>query len=465
MLIKTNEFVKKLNSRLYQYSFNKKMPLALKGSFHHTHFISDIDFTSYVYFNEKFIEILIRKLENLRDFKFIYLNAGIDIDLKTPWVIYPEWGCDFDIIKIHEWLDTLKAKKIIPCDSYYEIYKILTKKKLTMGDLIDVQDILDKYNTIKWFLEDIKKGLKIVRGHTYILLEELKHESGPVLNSLYIDGKDIVSVDIGLVDKRYKHPIWSRMYKYYTHNWYRILKSYKKTIRNDYDVEYKQVLSTFEYDNALMAQANLLNSLMKYNNVSQDSINYVAQDLQTRLENYDIKAKSLKDVIFIMKNKLDKKAKPYVDYFLDKLTHYGKINTYMKLRLTEISNIPTSTKTLKKRRKNGIECPFFKSNIDQYINNISTRLLLNQKTLSKCLKKEKPDNKELSKFVKETFNNTPVSRLFLQFGKSKNFLYVRGSFINSDYKILEKVGEKKGEYYKCLTKHTKRLQIYLITGY
>jgi hypothetical protein len=465
MLIKTRDFVKKLNSHLYQYSFNKKMPLVLKGSFHNTHFISDIDFTSYVYFNEKFIEILIRKIENLRDFKFIYLNAGIDVDFKTPWVIYPEWGCDFDILRIQEWLHNFKIKKLIPSDSYDEIYEILTKKKLTLGDLIDVQDILDNYNTIKWFLKDIKKGVKIIRGHTYILLEELKRDSGPVLNSLYIHGDDIVSVDVGLVDKRYKHQIWSRMYKYYTSNWYRILKSYKKTISKDYDVEYKKVLSTLEYDNALIAQSNLLNSLMKYKVVSQDRINYVAQDLQTRLENHNIKDKNLKNVVLILQKKLDKKAKPYVDYFLDKLTHYGKIQTYMRLRLTEIANIPTSTKTLKKRRKEGIECPFFASDIDQYINNISTRLLLNQKKLLKCLKEEKPDNKELYQFVKETFNNSPMSRLFLQSDKSKNLLYIRGSFINSDTKLLEKLGEKKGEYYHFLTKHTKRLQVYLMTGY
>jgi hypothetical protein len=53
-----------------------------------------------VYFNEKFIEILIHKLERLKDFKFMYLNAGIDIDFKLPWVIHPEWGCDFDLLKI-----------------------------------------------------------------------------------------------------------------------------------------------------------------------------------------------------------------------------------------------------------------------------------------------------------------------------------------------------------------------------
>ena len=89
-------------------------------------------------------------------------------------------------------------------------------------------------------------------------------------------------MDIGLVDKRYRHPIWSRMYKYYTENWYKILKSYKKLISKDYESEYKQVISTLEYDNALVAQASLLNSLMKYKVVYQQHINYVAEKISKR---------------------------------------------------------------------------------------------------------------------------------------------------------------------------------------
>ena len=58
-----------------------------------------------------------------------------------------------------------------------------------------------------------------------MLLDELKKEDGPVLNSIYIDGDDIISVDIGLVDKTYQQPIWCKMYKYYTKNWYQILKN------------------------------------------------------------------------------------------------------------------------------------------------------------------------------------------------------------------------------------------------
>ena len=130
MIIKTKEFVKKLNSSLYQYSFNKKVPLSLKGSFTNTTYISDIDFTAYVYFNPTFINILTRKIKNLRNFKFIYLNAGTDKDFNIPWSINPEWGCDFDLVTTKKWYDEFKHKKLIPGSSYNEIEKILNKKKL-----------------------------------------------------------------------------------------------------------------------------------------------------------------------------------------------------------------------------------------------------------------------------------------------------------------------------------------------
>ena len=62
---------------------------------------------------------------------------------------------------------------------------------------------------------------------------------------------------------------------------------------------------------------------MKYKVVDQEHINYVAQDLQKRLEKRGIKAKNLKDVVSILQKKLDEKSKPYVSYFLDKLSAHN----------------------------------------------------------------------------------------------------------------------------------------------
>ena len=96
MLKKTEAFEKKLKSNMYQYTFDKNNPPVLMGSFKNVTYISDIDFSLFVRFNPTFIKILIYKIKNLKDFRFLYLNAGLDQRFRVPWVIHPDIESDFD---------------------------------------------------------------------------------------------------------------------------------------------------------------------------------------------------------------------------------------------------------------------------------------------------------------------------------------------------------------------------------
>jgi hypothetical protein len=123
-------------------------------------------------------------------------------------------------------------------------------------------------------------------------------------------------------------------------------------------------------------------------------------------------------------------------------------------------------KKLKKRRKKGIECPFFESDINQHINNLASRLMVDNDKFNDCIVKVAEDEKKsLNVFVKEIFDKSPISRLFLQYKKGKNKIYIRGSITNADSNILNKFCDKKQGYYSCHLKYTKRVQIYLVTGY
>ena len=465
-MLKGYKFVNKLNSKLYQYTFNKKIPLISKGSFKYSTYISDIDYTAYVRFTDKFIDILINKIKELKNFKFIYLNAGIDRHFLLPWKIDPEWGCDFDLEKTIDWFNNFKQKKLIPDSDITLIDNILHKDKLVLSDLIDIQDMLDKYNTIKWFLPDIEKKTKIVNGNRYKLLEELqnKKNEGSVLNSIYIDNNNIVSVDIGLTDNNYKKPIYSRMYKYYTNNWYKILKGYKKIIHNDFKQEYTDTMKKFEYTNSLLGRAELLNTLTMYNIVNIQHILHVKSQLLRGLSNIHLTHNSnIHNIIDLLKKTLNNGAYPYIDYFLDKLSYKGKIKLYPRIRLTEISNIYTSRKTLTDRRKTGILCPFFKSDTDEYIDTIGIKLLFNSIKFRKCI--YTIINKYNISDIYNIFKYSPVSRIFLEYdNKNKGFVKVRGSFRKSDHEFFSKYG-KKVDYNECYIisqKHLKILQIYLI---
>jgi hypothetical protein len=473
-MIKTTEFERKLQQKIYQYTFDKNNPPVLLGSFKYTNYISDIDFSLFVRFNPTFIKILINKLQNLKDFKFLYLNAGIDQRFKLPWLINYEPGspfglesetCNFNLHKTNEWFESLVQKNILRPDNYEQIYNILNKGSLILGDLIDIQDIIYEYSSIKWFLPDIIKGSKNVGGVTYLLLDELKKEEGPVLNSIYIDGNNVVSVDIGLVDKKYKKPIWSRMYKYYTKNWYKILKSYKKLISKDFEQEYRNVIKTMELDNSILAQLNLFESIQKYNAfpINSSIINILYNSIKQNLLSIGINMSNLKDDKTKLVDRLNTKAEPHIDYFLDKLTNTSRITTYMKLRLIELSQIKTNINVLIDRASKGVKCPFFKDETDEVIDMMASKLMIEKDLVLSCfLEISKKYKRTIKEVIYDNFRESPINRLFLII--KNELLYIRGSFLTEDHNFLEKIGEKKHEYYIIDKKYIKRLQAYLLTG-
>lgn len=460
MLIKTKNFIQKLNSRLYQYTFNKQNPLVLKGSFKSAKYISDIDYTSYVYFNDKFLQILRNKLQRLKNFRFLYINAGMNENLTVPWVIDPVDGCDFSMKDTKKWLR--RIKEIIPRKEYKSICKILKKDSLSIGDLIDVQEILSPLNTIRWNLDDVMKGTKVIDGKTYHLLEELKNDQeGPVINSIYIDGLKIVSFDIGIVDIRYRQPIWDRMYKYYTRDWYKILKSYKKLISKDCEQEYQDVMKTMEYINALKAQIHLVRNLIRYKPVSDDQIVYVTNQIHKDLQTVGIFYNNLIDVENTITIQLNTMAYPYVDYFLDKLTNFGKIKVMRLLRLVEMTKDPVPRGILMSRRRGGSKCPFLDTSVDNFITEVSKKLLYPREIIEKCIKEVSRDNKIDIREIPQLFQKHPIHRLFLQ--KYKNTIKVRGIFNIKDHNFLRTMKKHNG-YYVIEQKDLENIRIYMLVG-
>ena len=87
---------------------------------------------------------------------------------------------------------------------------------------------------------------------------------------------------------------------------------------------------------------------------------------------------------------------------------------------------------------------------------ISARLLWDQEKLRKCLEKEKPNDKEFSQFVKETFNNSPVSRLFYILVKVKTLYMFTG---HSPMRITKCWKDLERERLGIIN------VIYLVTGY
>jgi len=167
MIIKTDKFVRNLNSKLYQFTFNKKLPLRLKGSFKNVTYVSDIDFQANIHINQQFLNILVHKINSLKDFVFMYITSGTNTSYKIPWDIHHEKGCNFNLTDANNWIYSLKNKKLISNTLFEHIYNILNKDNLKLGNLIEIQNLIGKFCYIKWFLPDITRGYQILDGNKY----------------------------------------------------------------------------------------------------------------------------------------------------------------------------------------------------------------------------------------------------------------------------------------------------------
>lgn len=463
MIVKSDKFVQRLNSRLYQLTFNRQKPLVLKGSFKVAHYITDIDYTAYVHFNQKLIEIIVNKISRLIDFIFLYLNAGKYDEFKLPWYIHPKKGCDFDLLKSQKWFFTLKNIKLLPYNIIEYIETRLMGDKITIKGLIEIEEILNEYDTIRWFLPDMKRGYKEVRGKKYVLLDELKKDTGPVLNCIYVDGPNYIGFDVGLSDFKFKHKIPTWMYPYYTQNWYKIFKKYKFNIENDHRETYLHAHKSMEVENALLARIDTFNNLIKYKVVSPKVINRLVNEFYVEIKKIGLHTHNLVEIGDILKMRLNEMAIPYIDYFRDKLTYSGKLQNIQNLRIVEVSQEGVDQKTLISRREKGIHCPFFKEDFDEYMDALAIKLLIPIKKLYSCFELVAQHEKSTpQEIINRHFNMSPMNRIFLQ--HSDKVLLVRGALNRNDHEFLADIGKAEKVFYVLDKKYTKRMQIYLLTG-
>ncbi len=462
MLEKTPEFMARLEQRKRQFSINKKKGIEIKGSLNYLKYITDIDLSTYVYFNEKFIQILINKIRHLKDFIFIYLNAGVNTKYLVPWIIYPNKGCDFDLEKTKKWLKSLKNSEI-PKELYKEIENILYKKSLTLSDLIRIEFLLKPFWLLKWSLKEMIKGYKIVNGSKYTLLQGLKNRHfGIVIRAIYIDGNKAINVDVGYRDHRYKKANIKHMYKIYQEKWWKILKGYRYDMSPDYQNSYYEMLQEMSYLPSLIERVNLLKKLIKYNIANGRFNESTKQEILTDAKNIDIETEDFDKIVSIAEEKLKRYSKKYVEYYFDKLNDKGKRIAMNNFNIMKEAIIPVKSSILVKRRNDGIKCPFFTSQEEQFIKIIASNSLLKFSKIKDCITTSATEHGYTVKYLlHEYFNIMPIKRLFLE--ESDKYIYIKGIFDTDDYSMI-KHGHHYQSYYFFPLKDKSRLQLYLLTG-
>ena len=390
MVIKTKEFDRQLSRDVSWITINRKLPLWQKGSYKIKEWgdtISDIDFQARVYLTPQLINIItgvIRKNSRPSSpFMFIHMSVGKYKEYEVPWTIDEHGGCDFDLKRAHDWLDWFIEQNLVPQSTISYITSKLYSESMKIRDLIDVENVLHPYAEIIWRLEDINRGFVERDGHRYYLLDQMKKET-PVMEYIYrYKGDGYVAIDVGLVDKKYKTGPTEKMYRYYTDDWYKIMKSFRWKLNEDdkpgYFAAMRQVddLISLKYTIGLIQKLekhkllprnervkmvlNVYKGLDKIINEEYKYDDHIREVIR-ELGNYN--EISFPELGNFMYEKINHILKKYVLYYASKLKDGDRETALLYLHRGVESQIPTSQETIKSRSNVGVKCPFFSTSMD-----------------------------------------------------------------------------------------------------
>lgn len=386
MLLKTPTFDNIFKNDIKELAINSNYPFREMGSYKIKEFgepITDIDLTAFVYFNSKLLTIIssiIRRVNKGSKFFFLHMNCGIRKEFELPWTIDNDGGCNFNLKQLYEWFEQFVNNKRVPPHILEYIGNKVIKNILILRDLIDIENIIKPFAEILWNIDDIQRGFKIIDGHKYNLLDIMKSET-PVLEYVYIYENNIIAVDVGLLDKRYRN-FPRRMYSYYMDDWYKIMKSYRWKLLDEFRQEYLNVMKHINLFILVKYKIDLYKRIKPYN----DNLTNIAyKDMMEGLEmlNMDFNESIEEELYEHVNNYLSK----YIEYFISRLKPEFRTPFYIYLKRGIEAQIPTSLDVIKERESYGIKCPFFSTDIDDFekIVNLSIRVLIDTDEMIKCI--------------------------------------------------------------------------------
>lgn len=278
------------------------------------------------------------------DIIFVYLTSGFDPRITPPWEIETlESVNNYNYEKAREFLKDLLSLGIISKDEKYWMNDLLTKNPV-VNNLLLIEDKIYNRSKIRWLLEDIRKGFKVINGQKTSLLEAVKSNDQNVLHFIYKYGDNYVPIDVGLNKKLGSRGGKLNKYKYLTYlkkEYYYILADLKKYFRKDrgkynridYIVNkmfgpYKQVLMDLFYlyqltrhrilknEELVKFGRRILSKIDKYLDYDNDRLlkefTRFLTDLEGKYYDLEVVNKLEQDIL----DHLNKKLKPFAyDYF------------------------------------------------------------------------------------------------------------------------------------------------------
>lgn len=422
MIIKTEKFDEKFTSDLKWIKINQSKPLKVKGSYIQKRFgdpLTDIDTEALVFFNDKLLEILVNIFKkntseffSRSPFRFVHVTSGRYDGYDFPWKFIKN-NCEFSLGETHEWFKSFKEKSLVPQDVLDYIEAKLYADNMVISDLIDIQNKVESYAEILWNINDIERGWKEKEGKKYDFLGTTR-EYTPVIEYIY-EYKDpttgqpqFINIDMGLsqMGNRIQPPFNVKMYRYYTQDMYTIMKSFKWKMPEKYKNEYQEELANVSTLISIKYQLYMLSLIKEYNIYGQQKIDIIENEIDKYIGNLypdwrDNIDQVENEIYESVNNQLHDYVKFYAYLLNDKSTLLG-ISRGLE------AQIPTSQELIKKRTNIGIHCPFFSTDMEQYIQleGLAVRVNMDPELLIKCVSQVAlAENKHVSDVLKFINNN------------------------------------------------------------
>lgn len=454
MLLKTESLEKYIYDNIWRISFRqprteedaKKMVIGSFAKMRYTMPVTDIDIKERVTFNEKWVEILkkiIRRNQyDTSPFYFLTLGCGKKKDFIPPWKFGPDgeypWGkkeqewiledekimfvpegeCVFNIHDARKWFDEFASKKLLAQNKLQEIHDILYGKSIRVNQIMNIDKILEENGEIYWTQEDILKGYKVLDDHKYDFLSTVKKNNVVIEYALKYKNY-FIKVDFGMLGTKINR-IPKYINRYYTQDWYKIMKTFRYKLREEYVDSYKKLMEIVLDDTSLRYMIELLEDMYKY---KLPIAREFQETVSNMLKEYDLTYTPN------LKHNLEKSVQSYCKKYVKEYSYYLKEEYYkeyvFRVGRAYQANRPRSMQKLEQ----GV-CGFFEIPFEYFklITNVSARSKISIKKILKCLE-EMSKEFDLNMFdVLRTIDN---NTLYIQINKNDIELHLDGVMLKS----------------------------------
>jgi hypothetical protein len=340
--------------------------------------ITDIDLIQIFEFNEILVRRLGEILKNLSktNFTFVRFYCGSVKELVPPWEINGEGSCKYNPAIARMWIKNLKGTTLLPTEVHKAIFKILYSLSISLKDILNIEKMLEPYNSLLWNKDDIILGYKIFNNKKITLLEALKtYKKKKTLKFMY--KYDVPKTDPGdssapvreycLIDVSLKE--WgnfdttkdSRLItEHYYNDPYTLFKAYRRLLKDEKREEYANyVRDRLGNLTGLAGRVELLQKIEKYKVLGDDEVFRLWKDLNEYSRKVEVFDEDETYEFYLIKEKLEDEVKDLLPSMKKDIDpKYIRDISIYEMRALEC-DFKIDQRVLEKRVSEGNDCPFF----------------------------------------------------------------------------------------------------------